>query len=85
MAFRSTEDSRHEARPRRRDDDAGARRRAPRMEGVKEIDINDAEFLRQFVTDHGKILPARLTGIPVKMQRQVRHGVRRCRVMGLLP
>jgi small subunit ribosomal protein S18 len=73
-------------RPRgRRDDDGGFRRRAPRLEGVKAIDVNDHEFLRQFVTEHGKIIPARLTGASAKQQRAIKRGIRRCRVMGLLP
>lgn len=55
------------------------------LEGVKEIDPNDYDFLRRFLTDHGKIIPARLTGSTAKQQRQIRNAVRRARVMGLLP
>jgi len=69
----------------RRDDDGFARRRGPRVLGVKEININDAEFLRQFLTEYGKILPARLSGLSAQQQRQVKRGIRRCRVVGLLP
>jgi len=68
----------------RRDEDAVPRRRSMRVEGVKEINIHDHEFLRQFITEHGKIVPARLTGLTAKQQRQVKRGIRRCRVMGLL-
>ena len=48
------------------------------------IDENDSEFLSQFVTEHGKIIPARLTGANAKQQRQIKRGVRRARVMGLI-
>ena len=61
------------------------RRRGPSLEGVKEIDINNADFLRQFLTEHGKIIPARMGAIPAKQQRQIKRGIRRCRTMGLLP
>ena len=61
------------------------RKRSHLLEGVKTIDQNDSEFLRKFVTEHGKILPARLTGASSKQQRTIRRLVRRTRVMGLLP
>ena len=67
----------------RREEEAPRRRSLPQGP-VKEINVNDAEFLRQFVTDHGKILPARLSGLTAAQQRQVKQGVRRCRTMGLL-
>ena len=50
-----------------------------------DIDITDYERLRRFLTEHGKILPARLTGASAKQQRQIRQGVRRARNIGLLP
>jgi small subunit ribosomal protein S18 len=86
MAFKATED-RYGARQQRprRDEEPVVRRRTPRIEGVTEVDINDHEFLRQFITEHGKIVPSRLTGVPAALQRQIKHGIRRCRVMGLLP
>jgi len=67
----------------RRDD--GPRKRLRYLEGVKDIDPNDYDFLRKFLTDHGKIVSARLTGATAKQQRQIKRAVRRARVMGLLP
>ena len=60
------------------------RRRSKCLEDVKNIDMDDAEFLSQFVTEQGKIIPARLTGASAKQQRQIKQGVRRVRVIGLL-
>ncbi|MCE9613713.1 MAG: 30S ribosomal protein S18 [Lentisphaerae bacterium] len=60
------------------------RKRSRFLEGVKTIDVNDFEFLRQFVTEHGKIIPSRLTGASAKHQRQIKIGIRRARVMGLI-
>jgi ribosomal protein S18 len=51
---------------------------------VRAIDINDSDFLRQFLTEHGKILPARLPGLTAAQQRRVKRGIRRCRTMGQL-
>jgi small subunit ribosomal protein S18 len=61
------------------------RRRSRHLEGLKEIDLRDHELLRRFVTDHGKLVPARLTGATAKQQRRIRKGVLRAREMGLLP
>ncbi len=61
------------------------RKRSRYLEGVTKIDVNDADFLRNFVTEHGKIIPARLTGATAGQQRQIKQGVRRARTMGLLP
>jgi len=48
------------------------------------VDVNDVEFLRRFITEYGKIVPARLTGVTAAQQRQIKEGVRRARNMGLL-
>lgn len=62
----------------------GLRKRSRHLDGVTEIDLRDHELLRRFVTDHGKIMPARLTGATAKQQREIKKGVRRAREMGLL-
>lgn len=54
------------------------------LEGVTEIDYKDAELLRKFMTERGKILSRRYTGISSKQQRQVKRAIRRARMMGLL-
>lgn len=54
------------------------------LEGVTEIDYKDAELLRKFMTDRGKILSRRYTGVSSRQQREVKRAVRRARVMGLL-
>lgn len=66
-------------------DDNGPRKRSRHLEGVTDININDPDFLSNFVTDHGKIVPSRLTGANARQQRQIKRGVRRARNMGLLP
>ena len=61
------------------------RKRSRHLEGVKDIKPNDYELLQKFVTDHGKIMPSRLTGATAKQQRQIKRAVRRARVMGIVP
>lgn len=60
------------------------RKRVKFMEPSDIVDINNIEFLRKFVTEYGKIIPARLTGVTAAQQRQIKHGVRRARNMGLM-
>ena len=69
----------------RRSMNAAVRRRSRYLEGVKDIDPNDYEMLQKFVTEHGKIMPSRLTGATAKQQRQIKQAVRRARTMGILP
>ncbi len=72
-------------RGRKRNNDEGSfRKRSRYLDEVKVIDINDHEFLRKFVTEYGKIIPARLTGASAKQQRQIKQGIRRARNMGLI-
>lgn len=67
-----------------REEEDVVKKRSRFLEGIIDVDINDFEFLRKFVTEHGKIIPARLSGANSKQQRQIKKGVRRARVMGLL-
>lgn len=54
------------------------------LEGVTEVDYKDAELLRKFMTDRGKILARRYTGVSSKQQREVKRAIRRARTMGLV-
>jgi len=49
------------------------------------IDYKDADFLRRFVSDRGKIRPRRQTGVCAKHQRQLAVAIKRARHMALLP
>ena len=53
--------------------------------GIKYVDYKDAEFLKKFLNEQGKILPRRLTGTSLKFQRQVSRAVKRARHLALLP
>ena len=53
--------------------------------GIKYIDYKDAEFLKKFLNEQGKILPRRLTGTSLKFQRKVAQAIKRARHLALLP
>ena len=78
-------DSRSGGRRRGDGEGFGMRRTAKLLEDVNEIDYKDHELLRKFMTERGKILPARTTGATALQQRQLKRAIRRARVMGLLP
>ncbi len=56
-----------------------------RRAGINYIDYKDAEFLKKFLNEQGKILPRRLTGTSLKFQRRVSQAVKRARHLALLP
>ena len=49
------------------------------------IDYKDVDLLKKFITERGKILPRRLTGITAKQQRDLTTAVKRARIVALLP
>ncbi|MBQ1724562.1 MAG: 30S ribosomal protein S18 [Muribaculaceae bacterium] len=53
--------------------------------GIKYIDYKDPEFLKKFLNEQGKILPRRITGTSLKIQRRVAQAVKRARHLALLP
>jgi small subunit ribosomal protein S18 len=49
------------------------------------IDYKDVDLLKKFITDRGKILPRRLTGLTAQQQRDLTNAVKRARILALLP
>lgn len=49
------------------------------------IDYKDVELLRKFVTERGKILPRRITGLTARQQRDLNTAIKRARMLALLP
>lgn len=49
------------------------------------IDYKDADVLRRFITERGKILPRRITGTCAKHQRVLAVAIKRARTIALLP
>ncbi len=55
------------------------------VEGIEEIDYKDVDRLRQYLTERGKIMPRRMTGVCAKHQRQLARAIKRARILALLP
>ena len=53
--------------------------------GVTSIDYKDTNTLLPFITERGKILPRRITGVSMKYQRMLTVAIKRARHMALLP
>jgi len=49
------------------------------------IDYKDVELLSKFLTEQGKILPRRMTGLTTKQQTRLTKAVKRARMLSLLP
>lgn len=54
-------------------------------EKIEEIDYKDVDLLKDFITENGKIMPARITGTKSGYQRQLSTAVKRARYLALLP
>jgi len=54
-------------------------------EGIKEVDYKYVDLLKDFITENGKLIPARITGTKAIYQRQLNIAVKRARFLALLP
>jgi len=51
---------------------------------VDALDFKNTNLLRQFVTDQGRILPRKYTGLPAHYQRRLNQAIKRARQMLLM-
>ncbi len=51
----------------------------------KDIDYKDIDTLSKFITERGKILPRRITGVSAYFQRRLAKAIKRARHVALLP
>ncbi|MUL36574.1 30S ribosomal protein S18 [Gloeocapsopsis dulcis] len=61
------------------------RRRLSPIKPQDPIDYKDIELLRKFVTERGKILPRRITGLTAKQQRDLTVAIKRARILAMMP
>ena len=71
------------------------RKRGPRVpkkkfcklcfEKVPRVDYKDERKLQRFITDHGKIVPRRVSGCCSSHQAMLMRAIKRARVLALLP
>lgn len=53
--------------------------------GVRVVDYKDERLLTRFLSERGKILPARLSGACARHQRQLGTAIKRARQIALIP
>lgn len=63
------------------------RRRVSRLsaEKVDYIDYKDVKLLQSYISENGKIMPRRLTGVTALQQRKLTEAIKRARTIALLP
>lgn len=49
------------------------------------IDWHDPQLLSRFITERGKIVPRRVSGVTAKNQRKLAKAIKKARQMALLP
>ncbi len=52
---------------------------------ITHVDWKDADLLRKFISDRGKIRARRVTGLTPQQQKQVATAIKNAREMALLP
>ena len=63
------------------------RRKSDPFEGdnAPAIDYKDTRLLQRYVSERGKIVPARITAVGAKNQRALARAIKRARFLALLP
>ena len=51
---------------------------------IEAIDYKNPDILKKFVTESGKILPRRVTGMPAHMHRKITREIKRARSVLLM-
>jgi len=73
--------------PKRRSAFRRANRSMPRRRidiAIEAIDYKNPDLLKRFVTETGKILPRRLTGLPAHLHRKITNAIKRSRSVLLM-
>ena len=61
-----------------------SRRRFSPVQTAATIDYKTVDLLRQFISEEGKILPRRMTGLTAKEQRSMTRSIKQARILGFL-
>jgi small subunit ribosomal protein S18 len=76
-------------RDRDRDREGGGASRRKRFAALADknlvIDYKNPQLLKNFLTDRGKVVPARISGLTARQQRQLTKAIKRARMLALLP
>jgi small subunit ribosomal protein S18 len=94
FSTRKDRDHRDRDRDRDRDDEGGGRMAMGRRRMKKvcwfelnhiEPDYKDIKLISRYITERGKIVPRRLSGVTAKNQRKLAQAIKRARHLGLAP
>jgi small subunit ribosomal protein S18 len=55
------------------------------VDKVERVDFKEANRLRRYISERGKMLPRRVSGNCAKHQRQLTVAIKQARIMALLP
>lgn len=55
------------------------------VEKIDDIDYKDVKLLSDFISERGKIMPRRITGVCAPHQRQLTEAIKQARNIALLP
>jgi small subunit ribosomal protein S18 len=55
------------------------------VDKMEHIDYKDTARLRKCITERGKIMPRRMSGVCAKHQRELAIAIKRARIVALLP
>ncbi len=73
--------------PQRRTNFRKANKSMPRRRidtALEALDYKNPELLKRFVTESGKILPRRITGMPAHFHRKINREIKRARAVLLM-
>ena len=54
-------------------------------DNIEELNYKDVKVLSKFISEQGKILPRRSTGLDSKQQKRISKLIKRARIAALLP
>lgn len=54
-------------------------------DNAPKIDYKDIKLLQRYISERGKIVPARISSVCAKKQRELAQAIKRARFLGLLP
>jgi len=73
-------------RKRRRRQAKASRKPCPfKSAGFQDVDYKDTTTLQQFISERGKILPRRITGVSHQFQKKLTKAIKQARYVALLP
>jgi len=55
------------------------------VENAPSINFKDIKLLQRYISERGRIIPRRITGISSKAQRSLSQAIKHARVLALLP